>query len=106
MVKYEVIIPLSGQFVAEEEMMTKHKYLKMLSLLSLIICIFVWIPNMVFQISSPFWLLTFIVAPVGIVFAVLIKKYWLIVANTLMFFSFFIFMFIGYFINYLTDGKP
>lgn len=85
--------------------MTKERMFKTLSLGSLFISVLVWIPNIVFQIASPFWLLTFIIAPIGIVFAVLIKNYWLIVANTIMFFSFFIFMFIGYFFDFLLDGK-
>ena len=85
-----------------ENIMAKEKIFKALSLVCLFICVLVWIPNIVFQVPSPLWLLTFVIAPIGIVFAALIKKYWLIVANTLMFFSFFVFMFAGYLINYST----
>jgi len=86
--------------------MTKEKVFKTLSLGCLIICVLVWIPNLVFQIPSPLWLLTFVFAPFGIGFAALVKQYWLAVANILKFFSFFIFMFLGYLINYLTNGIP
>ena len=76
-----------------------NKNFKIISLVCLFICILVWIPNIVFQVANPLFLVTFVIAPVGIVFAALIKKYWLIVANTFMFFSFFIFMFVGYLVN-------
>lgn len=76
-----------------------NKIFKVVSLACLFICIVVWVPNIVFKVASPLYLSTFIVAPIGIVFAALIRKYWLIVANSLMFFSFFIFMFVGYFVN-------
>ncbi|MEZ7171747.1 hypothetical protein [Sporosarcina sp. OR05] len=79
--------------------MDKKKIYKVIALFSFFICILAWIPNIVFQIPSPFWMSTFVVAPVGIVFATLIRKSWLIVANTLMFFSFFILMFVGYVVN-------
>lgn len=75
------------------------KNFKVISLVCLFICIIVWIPNIVFQVASPLFLVTFVIAPIGIVFAALIKRYWLIVANTFMFFSFFIFMFVGHLAN-------
>ncbi|UOR13632.1 hypothetical protein [Halobacillus amylolyticus] len=86
--------------------MGKKKRFKVLSLVCLFICVLVWIPNIVFQIPSQLWMMTFVIAPIGIVFAALMKKRWLIVANTFMFFSFFIFMFVGYFVSYITDGNP
>ncbi|MGR9049619.1 hypothetical protein ACQ4XT_13420 [Halobacillus faecis] len=86
--------------------MNKEKLFKIMALSSVIICITVWIPNIVFQISSPLWMITFIIAPVGIVFASLIKNAWLIVSNVAMLFSFFILMFAGYIINYITGGTP
>lgn len=72
---------------------------KVISLACLLICILAWIPNIVFQVASPLFVVTFIIAPVGILFAALVRKYWLIVANIFMFFSFFIFMFVVYFVN-------
>ena len=82
--------------------MTKEKLFKILSIVCLCICVLVWFPNIVFQVPSPFWLLIYVIAPIGILFAALVKNYWLIIANTFMFFSFFIFMFVGYFVNFLT----
>ncbi|MFG6147380.1 hypothetical protein [Halobacillus sp. B23F22_1] len=86
--------------------MNKEKLFKMMAAASLIICAGVWVPNVVFQVASPWWMVIFIIAPAGIVFAGLIKNYWLIVLNTIMLFSFFILMFTGYFVNSITDGKP
>ncbi|MCP3027706.1 hypothetical protein [Halobacillus sp. A5] len=86
--------------------MNKEKLFRILSISSLMVCITVWVPNIVFQISSPLWMLTFIIAPAGIVFASLIKNSWLIVSNIAMLFSFFILMFAGYFINYIIGGIP
>ncbi|MFK3961927.1 hypothetical protein [Pseudalkalibacillus hwajinpoensis] len=86
--------------------MIKKENFKSISLTCLIVSVLVWVPNVVFQVSSLLWILTFFIAPLGIVFAALIKKNWLIIMNTMMFFSFFILMFLGYFANYITDGKP
>ncbi|UOQ92241.1 hypothetical protein MUO14_17390 [Halobacillus shinanisalinarum] len=85
--------------------MGKKKNFKVLSLVCLFICVLAWVPNIVFQVPSQLWMLTFVVSPIGVVFTALMKKRWLIVANTLMFLSFFLFMFAGYFVSYLTDGK-
>ncbi|MDP4552813.1 hypothetical protein Q9251_18190 [Alkalihalobacillus macyae] len=85
--------------------MDKENFFKVLAIFSLILSVSVWIPNIIFHVASPFWLITFILAPVGILAAALIKNYWLIVSNTLMLFSFFILMFTGYIVNYITDGK-
>lgn len=86
--------------------MIKRSNFKLVSLTCLIVSLLVWVPNVLFQVSSPIWIATFIIGPIGIVFAALIKKNWLMVANILMFFSFFIFMFLGYIANLITDGKP
>lgn len=65
----------------------------------LMVCIVIWIPNLVFQVASPLWLLTFLIAPIGVILAILSKSYWLIFLNTVMFFSFFILMALGYIVN-------
>ena len=78
---------------------TGLKKFKNLSLACFIICILVWVPNLFFQSPSPLFMLTFVLGPIGIAFAAMVKSYWLIIANTIMFFSFFIFMGLGYFIN-------
>ncbi|WP_411842593.1 hypothetical protein [Salinicoccus sp. HZC-1] len=62
-------------------------------------CILIWVPNVIFQVPSPFWILTFIIAPFGLAFAFLAKNYWLAFGNVVMFFSFFILMAVGYYIN-------
>lgn len=82
--------------------MDKKKNFKVISLACLISCILIWIPNIVFQVASPLFLLTFLLAPIGIIFAALIKNSWLIVANAFMFFSFFIVMFVGYYFESLS----
>ncbi|WP_270179720.1 hypothetical protein [Alkalihalobacillus sp. CinArs1] len=85
--------------------MNKEKLLKILAVSSLVLSVSVWVPNIVFQVASPFWLLTFIIAPVGIVSAALIRNYWLIGSNIFMLFSFFILMFTGNFVNYMIGGN-
>lgn len=67
------------------------------SFICFVLCILIWIPNVIFQVASPFWMLAFTIAPFGLAFALLAKNYWLAFGNVLMFFSFF--MAIGYYIN-------
>ncbi|WP_079479089.1 hypothetical protein [Halobacillus salinus] len=86
--------------------MDKEKLFKTIAITSLVVCLAVWIPNVIFQVASPLWMATFLIAPIGITFSILIKKYWLVVSNVIMLFSFFLFMFAGYLVNFLTDGKP
>lgn len=69
------------------------------TLVSSLLCFFVWVPNIVFQVPSPFWWLTFIIGPIGVAFGILAKNSLLVILNGLMFFSLFIFMAIGYIIN-------
>ncbi|KGP71051.1 hypothetical protein [Pontibacillus yanchengensis] len=80
----------------------REKKIRTLSLICFIVCLLIWVPNLFFQIASPLWLLTFLLAPVGIALGVVVKNYWLIAVNTLMLFSFFIFMALGYFVNSKT----
>lgn len=82
------------------------KFSKYGSSLCFVLCLLSWVPNIIFQIASPFWLLTFICAPIGIGLAVNGKSPMLMIGNIIMFFSFFILMFLGYLINWLTGGKP
>ncbi len=69
------------------------------ALVCFISSILVWIPNIVFKVATPLVLLIFIIPVIGLVFAILGKKIWLIVGNVVMFFSFFILMAVGYIIN-------
>ncbi|MYL39102.1 hypothetical protein [Halobacillus litoralis] len=86
--------------------MEKERVYRRTAASSLVISLLIWVPNLVFQVASPLWLLIFIIAPIGTAFAVLAKNYWLAAANTVMFFSFFILMAGGYWIQSITDGHP
>lgn len=79
----------------------KNNRFRTLSFVCFTACVLVWLPNVIFQIASPFWLLTFIIAPIGIAFGLLAKNKWLVILNIIMFFSFFILMAIGYILNSL-----
>lgn len=78
--------------------MNKRNY-QIVSLLCIVVAVLAWIPNVVFQIASTLWLATFVLGIIGIVFAALGRNYWLMLGNILMFFSFFILMAIGYYMN-------
>ncbi|TDL32852.1 hypothetical protein E2R51_09290 [Jeotgalibacillus sp. S-D1] len=71
-----------------------------LSILCFLLGMLLWVPNIVFEISSPWWMLTFIIGPIGVTFGVLVKNIWLILLNAFVMASFFIFMALGY---YLAD---
>lgn len=75
----------------------KYAHLKKWSLLFFIICVLLWVPNIIFQISSPFWYLVYIFGPAGTVLGVLSRSVLLTILNIIMSFSFFIVMFIGYY---------
>lgn len=44
------------------------------STICFLLCVAVWVPNIVFQVASPLFLLTFIIGPVGMILA-LWRKY-------------------------------
>ena len=71
----------------------------LISLSCFLLSIAVWVPNIVFQVGSPAWLLTFVFGPIGILFGALGRNYLLVAGNVFMGFSFFIFMAIGYWVN-------
>lgn len=75
------------------------KKLKIISFICILLSILVWIPNVFFQIASPLWILTFIFSIIGAVLGILAKKHILVIGNIVMFFSFFIIMFVGYYMN-------
>ncbi len=66
------------------------------SLICFIIGLLLWTPNIFFGVSSPLWLLNFIIGPIGVALSVLGKNYILTILNFLLTFSFFIFMYLGY----------
>ncbi|WP_026690901.1 hypothetical protein [Alteribacter aurantiacus] len=73
-------------------------------------CLFIgiisWVPTVVFQESSGFWLLTFIVNPLGLLFGYLGKTKIGMIGNALLTASFYILMVLGYIIATLFGGKP
>lgn len=73
------------------------KALKISSLVCFVICVLLWVPNVLLEVASPFWLLTFVIGPIGLAFGLVGKHYVLAILNLLMTFSFFLFMGIGYY---------
>ncbi len=72
------------------------KSFKFWSFICFISCVLLWVPNVVFQVASPLFLLTFIIGPVGMVFALIKKHFFLAVLNLIGTLSFYILMFLGY----------
>ncbi|UOQ47244.1 hypothetical protein MUN88_14335 [Gracilibacillus caseinilyticus] len=72
----------------------KYKYW---SLACLVVCLLLWLPNLCISKSSAFWLLTYIVGPLGIYFALKNKNLILITLNALMSVSFFLFLALDYY---------
>lgn len=68
--------------------------------------IVVWLPNFIFQYGYGFWMLTYIINPIGIVLGVIGRSKFGIISNVFMTFSFFILMFFGYLFNSTFDGQP
>jgi hypothetical protein len=77
-----------------------------LSVICFILGVLCWIPNLMFNLALSYWMLTFIINPIGIVFGVIGKSKFGIISNAIMSLSFFILMFAGYLINALSGGKP
>lgn len=74
-----------------------NKALKVSSLVCFVICVLLWVPNVFLHIASPFWMLTFVVGPIGLAFGLVGMHYFLAVLNFIMTFSFFLFMGMGYY---------
>lgn len=72
---------------------------KFWSFICFISCVLLWVPNVVFQVASPFWLATYIVGPIGIALALMRRHFLLVMLNVLGTCSFFILMFLGYWWN-------
>ncbi|MFD2045430.1 hypothetical protein ACFSTA_17235 [Ornithinibacillus salinisoli] len=73
-----------------------HKRWVMLSIICFLLGIIVWLPNFILDYGYGYWMLTFIINPIGIVFGVFGKSKFGIISNVIMTLSFFIFMFLGY----------
>lgn len=77
-------------------MQNKNKKLWItLSVICIVIGIATWIPNVVFEYGYGYWLLTFIINPLGIFFGYMGRSKIAIFLNIIMTFSFFILMFVG-----------
>ncbi|WP_328005428.1 hypothetical protein, partial [Heyndrickxia coagulans] len=76
--------------------------IKILATITIIISLLLWVPNIVFQQPSFLWILTFVFSGIGLLLAVSIKSKVLIIGNTITFFSFFLVMFFGYLLDFLT----
>ncbi|HLR53943.1 MAG TPA: hypothetical protein VK078_04385 [Pseudogracilibacillus sp.] len=75
-----------------------------LSLIAAIISMLLWVPNLVLNIDSPWWLVIFFVSPAGVIFGVIARHLWFVLLNLLMFFSFLIVIALGFDITSLfTD---
>lgn len=69
-----------------------------LSVICFIVGVVLWLPNLILQYGYGFWLLTFIINPLGALFGFLGKSKFGIISNIIMTFSIFIIMFVGYLI--------
>ncbi|MCT2535769.1 hypothetical protein NC661_07555 [Aquibacillus koreensis] len=77
------------------EAIRQRKTYVSLSLVCFLLGILSWLPNFLFQYGFAYWMLTFIINPIGIVFGVFGKSKFCVILNVIMTFSFFIFMFVG-----------
>ncbi|WBL17544.1 hypothetical protein [Sutcliffiella sp. NC1] len=75
--------------------MNNRKLCIILSYLCFFIGMATWIPNFLFQYGYGYWLLTFIINPIGIIFGYVGNSKVTMIINIIMTFSFFILMFIG-----------
>ncbi|MDQ0257731.1 putative membrane protein [Evansella vedderi] len=88
--------------------MTKNKnqHWKILSVICFLIGGVVWVPNIILGYGYSYWLLTFIVNPLGILFGYYGRSKFTILLNIVMTCSFFLFMFLGYLISTVFGGHP
>ncbi|BAC13219.1 hypothetical conserved protein [Oceanobacillus iheyensis HTE831] len=76
------------------ELVLKQKWI-VLSIISFLVGLLLWVPNFINDFGYGYWLWTFLIGPIGVVFGYLARSIVAIVLNTFITFSFFIFMFIG-----------
>ncbi|OEH54390.1 hypothetical protein AQ616_11560 [Oceanobacillus sp. E9] len=77
------------------EHVLKQKWI-ILSMISFIISLILWLPNFIYEYGYGYWLWTFLIGPIGIVLGYIGRSKLAVVLNILITFSFFIFMFIGF----------
>lgn len=76
------------------ELVLKQKWI-VLSIISFLVGLILWVPNFINDFGYGYWLWTFLIGPIGVIFGYLARSIVAIVLNTFITFSFFIFMFIG-----------
>ncbi|MFD1335818.1 hypothetical protein ACFQ4N_09685 [Oceanobacillus iheyensis] len=76
------------------EQVLKQKWI-VLSIISFLVGLILWVPNFINDFGYGYWLWTFLIGPIGVIFGYLARSIVAIVLNTFITFSFFIFMFIG-----------
>ncbi|WP_417891351.1 hypothetical protein [Bacillus alkalicola] len=86
--------------------MNKQQVWLTLSIVCLLIGMAAWIPNIILEQASSFWLLTFVVNPIGALLGYFGKSKAAIILNIIMACSFFLVMFFGYFFAAITGGQP
>ncbi|WJE17132.1 hypothetical protein QRD89_07215 [Halobacillus sp. ACCC02827] len=74
----------------------KESRWQLLSILCACLGAALWLPNFLLNYGYGFWMGTFIINPIGVVFGILGGSRIGIVLNSIMTFSFLIFMFVGY----------
>lgn len=83
--------------------------LNLISILSFILGLLSWVPNIIYQKPMSFWIYSIPLGIIGIICSLSTKKYILLVLNLIIACSFFIFMMIGYtgnaFSSYLYPQK-
>ncbi|MEB1808351.1 MAG: hypothetical protein LPK26_13845 [Bacillaceae bacterium] len=77
-----------------------------LSVICFLIGVAVWLPNIFLEKAYSYYLLTFVINPVGILFGYLGRSKAAMISNLVMANSFFILMFFGYLINAIFGGQP
>jgi hypothetical protein len=83
-----------------------------LPIVTVVIGVLSWVPNLVLGAPRGYWVLTWVVNPVGMLIAFLGLRRGApyarfgVIANGVMSVSFFLVMFFGYLIAFLTGGKP
>ncbi|QKS69896.1 hypothetical protein FLK61_24245 [Paenalkalicoccus suaedae] len=82
--------------------MSKKSYIT-LSLLCFLIGAATWIPNIALNESNSLFLLTFLINPVGILLGYKANHNLLMILNAIMAASFFVFMFVGYAIEFFLS---
>lgn len=83
-----------------------------LSLVTMVVGILAWAPNLLFASARTFWAITLILNPIGVLFGLIAlrqgERHALIgiIGNAVMSLSLFWVMLLGYLIAFLTGGRP